>query len=474
MKFLYLIIISIICLLTFSIYSQPSITWQRLYNGPQSQDDDGTAICQSDSGNFYIAGSTFFTTGPSFRVYVIKINPYGDTIWAKVVLINGGNGGGWGLSLMATEDGGCVVSGESTVKFLIRLNPSGDILWQFVRPVYSQYYDIKRTFNGDFICAGISSQGGNVLRIDSSGNLKWDKTYAGYFLLAIQTTNDNGCYVGGYTTGAASIIKLDSNGNLVWSSNYKINNQPTLANSFRKDTVSNNYILTGNYWNGTNNVPYFIKFNSNMTALDTHILVLIRTGEVLESMEVLNNNRYVWTFYFQSTNLNDSSSNRFLITDSAGNTILEKVKYTKDYEEIVKIKPVSNGDIIFLGDAEYAYNPALQDIYIVRTDSLLNFPSNIIGIRGNNPLVIRNSSLKCYPNPSNNFTIIKYTILKSINIKIVLYDLTGREVKVLVDGYRFIGNYIYNLNTTGIASGVYALTLKTNSENISVKIVIIK
>jgi hypothetical protein len=109
MKYMFPKILTILCLLTIISFTQPSITWQRLYNGPANKDEGGNAICPADDGNFFIAGYTTLDTLPTRRVYVLKINPLGDTIWARIILINGTSGGAVN-AILATNNGGCVLT----------------------------------------------------------------------------------------------------------------------------------------------------------------------------------------------------------------------------------------------------------------------------------------------------------------------------------------------------------------------------
>ncbi|MBN2000659.1 DUF4091 domain-containing protein, partial [candidate division KSB1 bacterium] len=46
-----------------------------------------------------------------------------------------------------------------------------------------------------------------------------------------------------------------------------------------------------------------------------------------------------------------------------------------------------------------------------------------------------------YPNPFNSTTIIEYTLSEPCNVKIVIYDILGQEVKVLTDGYKTAGTH---------------------------------
>jgi hypothetical protein len=59
-----------------------------------------------------------------------------------------------------------------------------------------------------------------------------------------------------------------------------------------------------------------------------------------------------------------------------------------------------------------------------------------------------------YPNPFNPMTSIKYEIPKDGNIKLTVYDITGREI-ISINEYRQAGVYTYAFDGTNLASGVY-------------------
>ena len=60
-----------------------------------------------------------------------------------------------------------------------------------------------------------------------------------------------------------------------------------------------------------------------------------------------------------------------------------------------------------------------------------------------------------YPNPSNPVSKIDYQLNENGNIKLVLYDLTGKEVKVLVNEFQQAGYYTVQFDGTSFASGIY-------------------
>lgn len=67
-----------------------------------------------------------------------------------------------------------------------------------------------------------------------------------------------------------------------------------------------------------------------------------------------------------------------------------------------------------------------------------------------------------YPNPFNPSTSIKFEIPKDGLVKIVVYDILGKEVATLVNDKRTAGSYIVDFNAGGLSSGVYFYKLITN------------
>jgi serine protease AprX len=79
-----------------------------------------------------------------------------------------------------------------------------------------------------------------------------------------------------------------------------------------------------------------------------------------------------------------------------------------------------------------------------------------------------------YPNPFNPSTMIKYSVPEASNVKLILYDALGRQVKVLANEYKEAGNYSYTLNAGGLSSGVYIVRLSSGISNKVIKITLAK
>jgi hypothetical protein len=60
-----------------------------------------------------------------------------------------------------------------------------------------------------------------------------------------------------------------------------------------------------------------------------------------------------------------------------------------------------------------------------------------------------------YPNPFNPVTVIKYQVPNSTQVSIKVYDLIGREIKVLVDENKGPGVYQVSFDAKNLASGIY-------------------
>jgi len=67
-----------------------------------------------------------------------------------------------------------------------------------------------------------------------------------------------------------------------------------------------------------------------------------------------------------------------------------------------------------------------------------------------------------YPNPFNPSTTIEYSISSNANVKIVVFDLLGRQVKIIVDEIKSIGRYKIKFDASDLPSGVYFYRLQAN------------
>jgi photosystem II stability/assembly factor-like uncharacterized protein len=79
-----------------------------------------------------------------------------------------------------------------------------------------------------------------------------------------------------------------------------------------------------------------------------------------------------------------------------------------------------------------------------------------------------------YPNPFNPSTVITYSIPKEGLVKIVIYDVLGRQVSIPVNCRQMQGTYSVNFSGNGLSSGVYYYTLTSGNFVQTRKMVLIK
>ena len=79
-----------------------------------------------------------------------------------------------------------------------------------------------------------------------------------------------------------------------------------------------------------------------------------------------------------------------------------------------------------------------------------------------------------YPNPFNPATIIKFSLKKSTNVSLIIYDQLGREIQTLVSERKSAGTYQYLFNANGLSNGIYFYSLKTDNFNDTKKMILLK
>ncbi|MCI0617233.1 hypothetical protein L0244_30015, partial [bacterium] len=180
--------IFLVLFLATELQSWAQSYWSRTFSGVNSE--YGSSIQTTSDGGYIVAGGSSSFGAGSFDAWVLKLDSSGSIQWQKAY-------------------GGATVNKEAK--------------------------SIEPTADGGYIIAGFSdwyNSGANdfwVFKVDSSGNKLWEKTYGGNgddYVRSVKTTSDGGYILGGYTYsfGAgdvdAWILKLDSSGNVQWQKTY--------------------------------------------------------------------------------------------------------------------------------------------------------------------------------------------------------------------------------------------------------------
>jgi len=213
--------------------STGSIVWQNTYGG--FDDDLGWSIEQTSDGGYIVAGETFSFGDFSDNAWILKLSSTGSIVWQKIY---GGSNTDWSSETHQTSDGGYIVVG-GTYSFgagdcdgwILKLNSAGTVQWQraYGEFDYDYAYSIQQTSDDGYIVGGYTYSFGAgvddawVIKIDSSGDIDWERTYGDILSdwgRGIQETGSGG-YIGygsTYSTGAGSsdfsILKLYADGDI--------------------------------------------------------------------------------------------------------------------------------------------------------------------------------------------------------------------------------------------------------------------
>lgn len=79
-----------------------------------------------------------------------------------------------------------------------------------------------------------------------------------------------------------------------------------------------------------------------------------------------------------------------------------------------------------------------------------------------------------YPNPFNSKTKIIFEIPETGFIKISVFDITGKEIKVLLNEYKQEGKYNLTFDANGFASGIYFYKITAGKNSKTLKMIFLK
>lgn len=78
------------------------------------------------------------------------------------------------------------------------------------------------------------------------------------------------------------------------------------------------------------------------------------------------------------------------------------------------------------------------------------------------------------PNPAKENTSIAYSLVNNSNVTLTITDINGKVIYTLSENNQVKGNHVINVNTSGMAQGVYQYTLTTNNASATKSMVVVK
>ena len=97
-------------------------------------------------------------------------------------------------------------------------------------------------------------------------------------------------------------------------------------------------------------------------------------------------------------------------------------------------------------------------VYCINANTIAKSPAVVSDIKEE---AISTTSVKAYPNPFINHTIIRYTLPETMQTNLTVYDSRGLRLAQLVNGKMSAGIHEARLDGTKLAAGIYMYVLET-------------
>lgn len=360
-----------------------ALTWAKSY-GDNEDENVFRSVLALPGGGYMIAGVTNSTGAGKNDVWIIKLDSSGDILWQKTYggarneearSIQPTDDGGFIVTAPTNSFG----SGANDI-WVIKLDSDGDIQWEKTYGGSSADvpHSIQQTEDGGYIVGGFTKSFGAglqdffVIKLDSSGAIEWQNAYGGAgndVIRFIKQVSDGGYLAAGFThsfgsRGDIMLIKLDSDGNLEWNRHYggsKFEEPSTILE------VSDGYIIleqSGSFSGSTDGWVFKVDF-------DGKILWQERVGggsfDELSSAQLTPDGGFVVAGETKSFGI---SAEDFWVLkfDSEGKIDWQKRFGGSKVEEAESIAIANDSGFIVVGITK-SFGAGLRDIWAIKLDS---------------------------------------------------------------------------------------------------------
>ena len=469
----------------------PDTLWTRTFGGTNI--DVAYGVRQTRDGGYVVAGYTrSFGTVSGRNVLLIKTDQSGDEEWLRTF---GGNDDEEGYSVQQTIDGGYIIAGYtkswgagSNDVLLIKTDTSGNAEWTqtFGGTQAEEAYSVWQTYDGGYIVAGATSSYGAgsrdvwLIKTTSSGTESWRKTLGGFGsdgARSVEQVSDGGYVVTGWTysygpgaVGNVWLVKTDTSGNMAW--NRFFGGTDVDRGYCVQQTTDRGYIVTGYTSSFGSGLDDMVLIKTDSAGNESWTRTFGGSGrDYGNCVRQTADGGYIIAGYTLS--FGAGGDDVWLVrTDANGNQTWTGTYGGSASDVAYSLDRTSDGGYIVAGHT-LSYGAGVHDVWLVR---IAPDPTDV---DEGDPLPQGYRLAQNYPNPFNPTTSIKFTVPTPSNVRIVVYDLLGREVRTLVDGHQDVGRGLTvwdgrdNAGTV-VTSGLYLCRMMTDGFAQSIRVVFLK
>jgi len=466
------------------LLAQPDSLWSRTYGG--SGFDYCMSLLPTADGGYALAGHTNSFGAGDTDFWLLRTDENGDSLWSHTY---GGLGEDYCYSLIQTADGGFALAGE-THSFgaeeenfwLLRTNENGDSLWS--RVYGSSGHDgcqsLIQTMDGGFALAGWTNSFGSgrldfwLVRTDENGDSLWSRTFGGEdhdLCTSLVQTADGGFALAGdtWSFGAGGydfwLIRTSENGDSLWSHTYGGLDVDRCCSLVQ--TADRGYALVGwtdSFGAGISD-SWLVRTDENGDSLWSRTY----GGESGDGGYSLIQTSDVGFALAGGTYSFGAGGNDFWLvrTDENGDSLWSR-SYGGESEDVCwsLVQTADRG--YALAGLTSSFGAGANDFWLIK----LGPENSVPDAEATTPLQFGLDAV--YPNPFNSQAVSSYKLQVTSQIELGLYDLSGRLVQTLAEGWQEAGSHQAVIDGTQLPSGVYLLKLTDGKQSALSKVCLLK
>lgn len=470
----------VILLFAVSAHAQPADSlWTRYY------DVGGAEIClgvdeTSDQG-LIMAGTAQFETDS--RGFLVRTDQSGFPFWSRTY-----GDSSQAICVTQAQDGGFVLGGaisalSSTDLWLMKTNSAGDSLWSrtFGGAEYEDCRGIQELPDGSFILAGNTSSFGAgqsdvwLIKTDAIGGGLWTRTFGSdgnEYCYDVKHTSDNGFIIAAQTDSLGAwgeadgwLVKTNATGDTQWTRSF--GGQAGEFFFSVDQAADGGYIAGGATLSDTpGSYDFFlVKTDANGNGQWTRRFGAVGDDECSE-VRALADGGFILSGPTGSFG-NNAYGTWVIRTNAQGDSLWSIVLRpdTTGYPFCATL--VSDGGLVMAGGG-YHLATGEQDALASKIEAI---PLSAENDRVFIPAVL---TMGNYPNPFNPATTIHFVVPRAGEVKLSIYDVTGRHVQTLINTIMTAGEHTVNFDGANLPSGLYLARLESGAVSATRKLMLVK